>query len=670
MSLRIKLYGIILGMAVLGMVIMGSLNYTGAKKQLIALARENLESTAREISENVTQISERNAGLIKTIRPIMVGLYDQMADDMIIKDTLQQVAAANPQIQQLFIGTEDGEMLLVPAANLEKDYNPTTRAWYTLAADDRVTVLGPYEDAAAGKTVMTYSIHLTGDYGDDIGVLGLDVSMESFQDLVADLRVGRTGNAILIDKKGSIVADANEGHLGKSVGVFGEAMEDLGHKVVSGTSGIETVSVEDKKKTVYYSPVTGTDLFVFVCQDEQEILAPANILYRNAMITILISTVVLGCIIWLVGHSIIVPVKNTAEANKRLAAKDLTVTFPSIRDPLLRQLSDSSTLLLESFQHLMENLLHTTQTLHGNAQGVSRASERTSHSVKTIEAAMEAVRSMAEATSAAIEETNAGIEEVASGAHTASDAARNANDAAKALRENAEEAGRDTEQTVLRVQEMAQSFDEVTTSVDELNTLASRIGEIVGAITKIADQTNLLALNAAIEAARAGEAGRGFAVVAEEVRKLAEESNDAAGQIGSLAEEILSGTSVAVQKAREGKEIAQEGASSVEQVRFRLDEVVEAINTITSLSQNIAEAVQSQSASTEEMAKAIDHVAGLTHELREKVVEVDSSLKEAEEAATNMESASGELDKVSEELEAMVGEYKLAGKTALQELSA
>ncbi len=668
MSLRIKLYGVILGMAVLGMIIMGTLNYTVAKEQLIGLARESLESTAREISKNVTQISERNAGLIRTIRPIIIGLYDQMADDMIIKDTLQQVAAANPQIQQIFIGTEDGEMLLVPSSNLEAGYDPTQREWYKLSANDKVTVLGPYEDTVSRKTVMTYSTHLTGDYGDDIGALGLDVSMKSFQDLVANLKVGRTGNAILIDKNRRIVADANQEHLGKGVEVFGKAMEDLGRRASSGSAGIETISVETKERTVYYSPVAGTDLFVFVCQDEGEILAPANSLYRNAMITILISTAALGCIIWLVGHSIIVPVKNTAEANKRLAAKDLTVTFPHIKDPLLRQLSDSSTLLLESFRQLMENLRSTTQTLHYHAQEVSQASERTGNSVETIEAAMEAVRSMAEATSAAIEETNAGIEEVASGAQTASKAAENANEAAKTLKKNAQEAGKDTEQTVLRVQEMAQSFDVVTTSVDELNVLASRIGEIVGAITKIADQTNLLALNAAIEAARAGEAGRGFAVVAEEVRKLAEESNRAANQIGSLAEDILAGTGVAVRKAREGKDIAQEGVSSVEQVRLRLDEVVEAINTITDLSRHIAEAVQTQSASTEEMAKAIDHVAGLTHQLHEKVVEVDSSLKGAGEAAESMENASGELDKVSVELESIVAEYKLEGESSLRKL--
>jgi len=668
LSLRVKLYGIILGMAVLGMIIMGGLNYTVAKKQLIELARENLESTAREISKNVAQISERNAGLVKTIRPIIVGLYDQMADDMIIKDTLQQVADANPQIQQIFVGTADGEMLLIPSSEFGEFDDPQSKEWYKLSANDKVTALGPYEDSISGQTVMTYSMHLTGNYGDDIGALGLDVSMKAFQDLVANLKIGKTGNALLIDRNKRLVADANETHLGKKVNLFGVAMEELADKALTGETGIRTVSVENAKRTIYYSPVKGTDLFVFVCQNEQEILAPANSLFRNAMITILISTIVLGGIIWMVGHSIILPVKHTAEANKRLAAKDLTVTFPHIRDPLLRQLSDSSTLLLESFQQLMSNLRHTTQTLQHNARGVSQSSERTSSSVQIIEAAMEAVRSMAEATSAAIEETNAGIEEVASGAQTASKAAGNASEAATALRENAEEAGKDTEQTVLRVQEMAQSFDVVTTSVDELNVLASHIGEIVGAITQIADQTNLLALNAAIEAARAGDAGRGFAVVAKEVRKLAEQSNEAASQIGKLAEEILSGTGLAVQKAREGKDIAQNGVTSVEQVRFRLHEVVASINTITELNQDIAEAVQSQSASTEEMAGAIDHVAGLTHQLHEKVVEVDSSLKETGEAAKDMETASGELGKVSAEIEAMVAEYNLGGKTSPPQL--
>ena len=169
-------------------------------------------------------------------------------------------------------------------------------------------------------------------------------------------------------------------------------------------------------------------------------------------------------------------------------------------------------------------------------------------------------------------------------------------------------------------------------------------------------------------AARAGDAGRGFAVVAEEVRKLAEQSNEAASQIGKLAEEILSGTGLAVQKAREGKDIAQNGVTSVEQVRFRLHEVVASINTITELNQDIAEAVQSQSASTEEMAGAIDHVAGLTHQLHEKVVEVDSSLKETGEAAKDMETASGELGKVSAEIEAMVAEYNLGGKTSPPQL--
>jgi methyl-accepting chemotaxis protein len=84
------------------------------------------------------------------------------------------------------------------------------------------------------------------------------------------------------------------------------------------------------------------------------------------------------------------------------------------------------------------------------------------------------------------------------------------------------------------ITQVSASGDQVGSAIAELSNTVSGISGFVATITQIADQTNLLALNAAIEAARAGEAGRGFAVVAEEVRKLAEDSNRAAVEVGKL----------------------------------------------------------------------------------------------------------------------------------------
>jgi methyl-accepting chemotaxis protein len=162
----------------------------------------------------------------------------------------------------------------------------------------------------------------------------------------------------------------------------------------------------------------------------------------------------------------------------------------------------------------------------------------------------------------------------------------------------------------------------VEAAMTSLSARSDQIGGIVETITGIAGQTNLLALNAAIEAARAGEQGRGFAVVAEEVRKLAEESQQAAATISGLIEEIQAETQNAVAVVAEGARRSEDGVEVVEEARdafarigISVQEVTSRIGEISDSMNDVAAVAEESSASTEEVSASTEETSASTEEI-------------------------------------------------------
>jgi methyl-accepting chemotaxis protein len=195
------------------------------------------------------------------------------------------------------------------------------------------------------------------------------------------------------------------------------------------------------------------------------------------------------------------------------------------------------------------------------------------------------------------------------------------------------------------VQQLNSSIQTTMTSILDLEKGAESIGGILDVIKGIADQTNLLALNAAIEAARAGEQGRGFAVVADEVRTLAQNTQQSTAEIEEMIHELQKGSKESVSAMEQGSEKTTSIVARFSELAQALNTSVNSVNEVTGMSQQIADSAQQQSQASAEITEKV-------HQIRDLSVETGSG-------ASEIRRASDDLARLAAELSAAVAKFKL-----------
>lgn len=198
------------------------------------------------------------------------------------------------------------------------------------------------------------------------------------------------------------------------------------------------------------------------------------------------------------------------------------------------------------------------------------------------------------------------------------------------------------------VQHMNRIETMVRTSADQVDTLGHRseeIGQIVETIVNISGQTNLLALNAAIEAARAGEHGRGFAVVAEEIRKLAENSQDAAQHIAELIGTIQEETKKAVEAMHNGNKGVRQGADVVKEAMGEFSQVTGMVDSMVEQMAQVADHIRQVSAESNNVVEATSQVTNDSNKIASETQQVSAA---SEEQSATMHELAGENTKLAD----------------------
>ncbi|SFM61280.1 methyl-accepting chemotaxis protein [Methanolobus profundi] len=244
------------------------------------------------------------------------------------------------------------------------------------------------------------------------------------------------------------------------------------------------------------------------------------------------------------------------------------------------------------------------------------------------------------------------IQEVASNSQSAADYASESNKKMADL-------GGVTTDLLNKMEGISLAVSKSASSINNLEDKSRRIDEIVNLITNIADQTNLLALNAAIEAARAGEHGRGFAVVADEVRKLAEDSGNAAKQIADLIQEIQSGTGEAVTAMEMGTEEVSKGAESLNTAVSEIENIIVSVDSITKMVTDIAAASEEQSAAMEEIASSVEEVASISEETAAGTEETSAAVQEQTSSLHELANSADSLADIAKEMKSLVDKFRV-----------
>ena len=397
--------------------------------------------------------------------------------------------------------------------------------------------------------------------------------------------------------------------------------------------------------------------------EEQKQKSEEIALYNDRIVMgVTVAAVFLSALVgWLISRLISNPLKVLVGDVHQLASGDLLNRKPHTvyyKDEV-GQLTKEFDLMANQLYKLVKNISETAEKVASSARDLSGGADEAALVISQITSAVGDVADGAEKQSIVIDKTASNIKQLVTGLTQIAD---NSTTVSVAVVKTVE-AARNGAQSAQSVKEQMNSIEKtVDSSAQAVQTLGARsqdIGQIVDTITGIAGQTNLLALNAAIEAARAGENGKGFAVVAEEVRKLAEQSKEAAGQIAAMIKEVQSETDKAVVAMNKGTQEVKLGAQVVDDARQNFQDITELVNNVSSQSMEISVAIEEMTAESQEIAEAVKSIDQVGKQSVGKTQTVSAATEEHSASIEEILAASQELAMTAHNLNDAVAFFKI-----------